>query len=331
MKPMGILVLDENGRIARRIGREGKGPGEFERISSLGFIGDTLWVNDLSLLRISYFALDGTLIRTAPLQVEDKADRGRQRTGVLGILADHSLFASASLPQTTFRGMATGGSLVVRLSPPGVNGAPVSILDSIAYLDQSGDNVFVQFPSGGMTTQHPWPRGDRVVAASDGSRLVILTAARGSYTVTARDPSGQAYKVTINTKPVPLDDAALDKWTSDVLKRWAKRQVPAGGMDLNGTLRKALGDVRFLPPISDIVLATDRSVWVRREGIRVDLASPDDSVRWEVLDVNGRTAGSVFLPAMMRVLGVRRDVIWAIKYDKDEEGWLLAQYVLQRR
>ena len=47
-------------------GRMGRGPGEFERLSRVAWIGDTLWVGDFGTRRFTLVAPDRTLIRTTP-------------------------------------------------------------------------------------------------------------------------------------------------------------------------------------------------------------------------------------------------------------------------
>src|SRR5688572_15624915 len=41
-----VTVLSAKGKVVARIGRQGRGPGEFLSVESLGFRGDTLWVVD---------------------------------------------------------------------------------------------------------------------------------------------------------------------------------------------------------------------------------------------------------------------------------------------
>lgn len=60
-----LALYDSSGVLVRRFGRQGAGPGEFER-SYPAWLGDTLVVHDPGQSRISLFALDGTLIRTFP-------------------------------------------------------------------------------------------------------------------------------------------------------------------------------------------------------------------------------------------------------------------------
>ena len=68
-----IRVHSSNGELVRTIGREGAGPGEFDRPGSLGMIGDTLWVLDRGLYRISYFNLAGEVLRTQNIPIDMNA------------------------------------------------------------------------------------------------------------------------------------------------------------------------------------------------------------------------------------------------------------------
>ena len=57
-----LRVFDSTGRPAGVIGRKGRGPGEFESITEMGFLGDTTYVLDALLRRISWFTATGEFI-----------------------------------------------------------------------------------------------------------------------------------------------------------------------------------------------------------------------------------------------------------------------------
>jgi hypothetical protein len=59
-----ISVFAESGEFARRFGRRGKGPGEFENPSRLYVIRDTVFVYDTGLSRMVRFTPDGKHIDT---------------------------------------------------------------------------------------------------------------------------------------------------------------------------------------------------------------------------------------------------------------------------
>ena len=69
-----IAVLDAEGGFVRTIGRKGEGPGEFVAIGGMGFVGDTLWLQNWPMLHTSFFDSAGTHLKT-------EADRGIPSTG----------------------------------------------------------------------------------------------------------------------------------------------------------------------------------------------------------------------------------------------------------
>src|SRR5690242_18821976 len=54
-KEMAILVFTPEGRRLRRIGRIGRGPGEFIVLTAYGFVHDTIWCYDGKLALTTYF------------------------------------------------------------------------------------------------------------------------------------------------------------------------------------------------------------------------------------------------------------------------------------
>ena len=62
----GIHVFDAAGPYRGLIGRAGSGPGEFRNTGWSGWLGDTLWVTDPALRRVTFFRTDGTVVRIDP-------------------------------------------------------------------------------------------------------------------------------------------------------------------------------------------------------------------------------------------------------------------------
>lgn len=63
-----VAVFDSNGEFSHQFGREGEGPGEFQRAMHIWIQGDTLVVMDRSARRAHAFRLDGSHIATLTLQ-----------------------------------------------------------------------------------------------------------------------------------------------------------------------------------------------------------------------------------------------------------------------
>ena len=69
-----IAVLDADGSFVRTIGGQGEGPGEFVAIGAMGFVGDTLWLQNWPMLHTSFFDSAGAHLKT-------EADHGRPSAG----------------------------------------------------------------------------------------------------------------------------------------------------------------------------------------------------------------------------------------------------------
>ena len=59
-----IAVLDPDGGYVRSIGGKGEGPGEFVFIRDMGFVGDTLWLQNWPMLHTSFFDSAGVHLKT---------------------------------------------------------------------------------------------------------------------------------------------------------------------------------------------------------------------------------------------------------------------------
>jgi hypothetical protein len=64
-----IREFDKNGGFLRTIGREGQGPGEFQRITNIQITSENeLMVHDRYTFRLTFFSLDGDYLRTVLLK-----------------------------------------------------------------------------------------------------------------------------------------------------------------------------------------------------------------------------------------------------------------------
>lgn len=64
-----VRLYDLAGKQLARLGRRGRGPGEFLSPQAQGWIGDTLWVFDAPLRRHSFFTRTGTFVRSVALEI----------------------------------------------------------------------------------------------------------------------------------------------------------------------------------------------------------------------------------------------------------------------
>ncbi len=58
------MIFSRSGELVSKIGRKGAGPGEVQSLSRIGLLGDTIWMTDAGLNRVSFFGPDGTFGRS---------------------------------------------------------------------------------------------------------------------------------------------------------------------------------------------------------------------------------------------------------------------------
>ncbi len=77
---------------------------------------------------------------------------------------------------------------------------------------------------------------------------------------------------------------------------------------------------QFLPPVSHLTIASDRTVWLRRE------VEGSSSVEWLRLDAAGGVVGRISLRPDANVLESRGTSVWIAELDEDEP--VVSRYTL---
>jgi hypothetical protein len=94
-----VRLYDADGTRTATVGRHGSGPGEFQALGNLGWVGDTLWTFDSRLRSLAWFATDGTLLRAVPwpagIRVHDPAIGGA--VGDLAYFTPVAVFGDGSM------------------------------------------------------------------------------------------------------------------------------------------------------------------------------------------------------------------------------------------
>lgn len=101
-RPARVLVFDTAGRYVRTIGREGNGPGEL-KYGALGMRGDTLVIHQGWGGRLTWFALDGTLLHEIPSPATGRMSEDPMFTDTLG----RTWLPGAMLSKEVFDGLGT--------------------------------------------------------------------------------------------------------------------------------------------------------------------------------------------------------------------------------
>ena len=296
LSPMlpGILAFDVRGRFRRRIGRQGRGPGEFERPASMGWRGDTLWVQDQSLRRLQFFLPDGRLAR-----VENPP-----KWGPLVPLIDGSYFVVRGVP------LDAVSHPIVRVSPD------LARVDTLAVLRwQAQPQISIPHNSGFIVGSAPFTDRARWAVAPRGDAIYLVepdprpSERSGTVRIRVLEASGRPrFEKRIPYTPVRLGDRRFEAAVVEL----ADGHGGAGRLPRDA-VRKAISRPRFLPALAAILVATNGDLWLRW--------SQDSDVtpsQWTVLGRNGESRGSFRFPGGIEPIRVHELLVFAVRRTVDD-------------
>jgi hypothetical protein len=324
--PTRIIVYDRAGRFVRALGRTGSGPGEFQTVRAMGFLGDTLWTSDATLERVTLFAPDSANTKSAKTLslVFDPQRPGLSREVARGMLVGGFAVAQGGAIGLPKDATGTVRSSVVRMRRDGV------VLDSLATDVTSHAAVrTLIYPNGGringIVAARVWqtlPPEDllwRVIPDGSGVIVVYRTAAvraPGSYTVRKLDPNGKlVWAHSIVYEPTPITNRIRDS-----LITWR-----AAGTDdkTKAELRTWLYIPPNAPPITEMTVGRDGSTWLRREDLKYS------GLRWDVMDPSGALVAQVAMPKGLRVMYADMTQVLGVERDADDVPWVVRYRVMR--
>lgn len=316
-----VREYDSAGRLLRAFGGEGGSPGAFRSVSGIGVFGDTLWVGDNVLRRVTLFTRAGKLIATvnAPVLV-DTIDGIPMRMIATTYLRDGTLTGSWSELH------AGVSAQEVRMPRLVVNAAGL-VVDTAGFrlgwirprsrAIRAGNGMVVipeleAQPMWSEASSGGWWTGRG--AASDakgffdivrfGTDLDTVFARRFRYTAVRYD---EAYA------------DSLGRWYSSV--QFAPVQpAPAVVAKL---IRENVVIPEFKEPLVRAWSGQDGSLWLLRN---TETPTKD----WIVLDADGTASGRITLPRGANPEWSSGDVVWASVPDSLDVPWLV-RYRLQRQ
>jgi 6-bladed beta-propeller len=313
-----VSVYDAGGRLLRRIGRKGNGPGEFMWLGLVGLKGDSIWTYDGQQRRLTLFESNGRVATTIS-HAEQRPDPRFSRVEPGALLADGSVFG---IPNDG--GPDSAREPMVRMQ------RSAESRELLGYLDRRDGPSMVVSGSGvrEMRMQRPvsseslWdvsPSGDAILVVD---RPQPTAPGTSQFRVTRLNVRGDTvYSRLYRYAVQPLSRERRDEWTS-----WAKsnRLFTQYGVSADDVPR-AMRIPDYLPPITKVVAGRDGTVWLRRE------ETGADTVSWMVLDANGMTIGALRLPAKLEVHQADRRNVWGVMKDESDVPQILRYRVGSRR
>ena len=320
-----IKLFGHDGQFLRSIGRPGDGPGDIRRLSSFGARGDTIWVADAILRRLSWFLPSGHF--AAALRLDALLDSlgvkgaARQDMTVEAPLAGRRILlairrngAGALDRDTTTLMLPRGGSL-----------------DTIAMLFGFGARVLIGSASApGQRVPNPFSRRDLYAVAADGSEIIVVKPDPDAAGKTARvvlaflDADGRRTAQRTLVLPVtPLDVRNVDLFVARFRDRVVATRA-GGAAELASAYETAIRKLAVHPLVDAVRLASDGSVWLRTQ-------SGYKGERWLIVSPTHEAQAWVqFSPEPFRVLvAVDGMSVWAVEHDEDDQAFLV-KYLIRR-
>ena len=306
-----FFIFNSDGKLAKRFGRNGSGPGEFNDDNGTVVLpGDRIAVWDARNGRISWFAKDGTFEKSVVIS------KGFYTFN--GLRTDRSGSLFITLPVRP-PGEATIGRIgLVRVKPDGTYGDSllppdfkVSVPSWTAASGGSRASYSSRNSAGTQWVIHP----DGYFVTVDGSRSrVVLSRKEGKPVVIER---------SLPLVPIPADERADDK---DFITWGLRQNVPDwqwSGADVPATK----------PTLYTVFAARDGRLWIRvatpSERIpdaelperRPNGAPPQrfrSSNEYEVYASDGTFLARVLLPAKTQLMQADGNTLWALGANEDD-------------
>lgn len=287
--------------------------GSFGDIGRMGFKGDSLWAYDDRLRRILLFTPALTVDYTIrlPTQIRLPIPAG-------GAPMDfHAIRPLAMTPEGRIHGL---------LGSPDPRGREYDFdVRNYASVDPAGEGhrLVARVAVGGRTAvmqstgrriamSFPFAPEPIYEASIDGRYSVLVEVTRerrrsGAFGVTLFGTSGDTiYSREYPYRPLAVPRGVRDSVIAAVAGPW-ERVDP----DLFAAYRRRSGDYRTYPPVEDVVVGRDGSVWLR-------LVPREEGTPYLVIDPSGEPLGEIVVPARLRLEVADYPHAWGLLADDDE-------------
>ena len=310
-----VHVFNWRGQRLRFIGRMGRGPGEFLRINGVGVSGDSVWISDTQMNRITIFDGKDSSVRTARidssllLRPAVTAAGGRLTSPPVAPLLSWAppaaLYSDGSMlmiPRKFFvcpKSQLLDTVPLMRTTPSG------EVLEVLRQVEIP-TNSFCLPGTRRSVQRTPIADGPFVSVSVDGRRLLHTShryeAGRGFLTVALFDDKGRTlYSREFSLTPRPV--AAYFK--DSVIQYYASRIE--GVRNVTEAARLAVPFPPAQPAVSATLVDRDGTAWLRESR---DLRT----FSWVVLDPLGNPIASIPEPLRTQFIGLDRG-LWAIQTD----------------
>lgn len=311
-----VRVYDDSGRIVRVLGGQGEGPGEFQSAYRFGFIGDTAWVYDLGLSRITLFGPEGDFLRT----IRTPRTSIEAAAGISITLYGSSLRADGTVGSDWGYGALSGGPEDTLAVPHVRFDTTGAILDTIRMQRWSFptpvtvDGQTIVAPTLPSTFELQVEAGLEYFAVT---RSIAANADDARFSVARIGARGDTiFHRAYSYEPVPFPETWLDSLVGRRVESLA-RSGRYTRTALESAFRAVIALPAYQPPIYNGRAGADTVLWLQRE-------DDDRNVRqWLRIGPDGELLGAVEVPNGVTIRWSRGDIVWAVVPDDLDVPWLV--------
>ncbi|MEP6834554.1 MAG: 6-bladed beta-propeller [Gemmatimonas sp.] len=314
-----VRVFGPNGELVRRLGRKGSGPGEFTNAVGMSFVHDSLFVFESSNNRVTTFANNGGAPETRTVLLNPPGGghlRSRTESGFLFSIdgsdeLGNSSNGSAGLVKSSAYVSTNDHGAKISLLLAGITTAPLLRYDiGVEHVKNSkyGKVVSVQ-PLIQTSKTDVYPDGSGLLLATvqsngglGGSSIKLVRINLHGDSMWSRSLPVATFPVTDRQMGQLVDYLAAADMFKGVAYAGDKQMIA-------DSLRRE----KFWPPLRDIRIARDNSIWITLGG------PPWEAVRYWRLSSTGVFQSIVELPARFRLLWADSDHVWGTRTTENFE------------
>jgi hypothetical protein len=276
----------------------------------MGLVGDTIWVSDPGLGRVTFITPDLSFGRTFLMPSEGASLSGPSRQSALARMFPFAIYSDGTILSIAFR------------DPEQVTIARARIADGegqlLAILHRLADRRVVKTSSGNETSADLFPRIPLFAVSPNGAFAAIAAADAQALSDEGGSPSKDFATFSI-VRLTSAGDTVFDRRydvpgepiPQDAIDRAIEARAAKLSPDLAAALRRDAYVPQFWPPMLSLVLGDDGTTWVQ---LRDQNARPI----YLILDATGRVTGRVELPPATRVAAVSGPVVWCLEKDEND-------------
>ncbi len=293
-----VFRLDSTGSVLAPLARNGAGPGEARGVHYLGLQGDTVWIADGILRRISYFDRNLKFIRS-------ESDQDRCGDPPRSLAPDGRC---EILPQRTQRNKPIPDSLPLLLARPKGPTDTLGwlILARMVFRYADGESHVMQ-----VFADNPVPitsRNGRYFAwlgqkpANPKEPASVMVVTRNLLTNT----SG-TFSVPYEPRPLPGD--TIEK----VLANFRSNPPPPMFVGYLDSISRRMYRPKYLPAFAARLIDQTGKLWLKPQ-----VAPGTATVAWQVFDLSGKPQFNVILPTGFQLADVSGSLLLGTSLDADD-------------